>query len=70
MWHDWGMVTEDELKRLDAEYRAEIKAAERKRASTIAQAIDQGWPQKDVISASGYSRETIRRLTIEGREAQ
>lgn len=61
------MVTEAELQQLDTEYKEAIKAAERRRSTTIARAIDQGWAQKDVIAATGYSRETIRRLTKEGR---
>ncbi|MFE0376230.1 hypothetical protein ACFW1M_11705 [Streptomyces inhibens] len=64
------MVTEDELKALDAAYKEEVAAAERKRAGTIARAIAEGWAQKDVITATGYSRETIRRLTAEGRALQ
>jgi F0F1-type ATP synthase membrane subunit b/b' len=63
------MVTEAELKALDGQYKQAIKAAERQRATTIASAIDEGWAQKDVITATGYSRETIRRLTGEGRAA-
>ena len=64
------MVTEAELKKLDEQFKTAIKAAERQRAATIAQAIGEGWAQKDVIAATGYSRETIRRLTAEGRQAQ
>lgn len=63
------MVTEAELQQLDAQYKAAIKEAERRRATTIARAIDEGWAQKDVITATGYSRETVRRLTAEGRSA-
>jgi len=62
------MVTEAELKALDEQYKQAIKAAECQRATTIARAIDDGWAQKDVITATGYSRETIRRLTAEGRK--
>lgn len=68
MRHNGGMVTEAELKAIDAQYQASIKEAERKRAITIARAIDEGWAQKDVITATGYSRETVRRLTAEGRK--
>jgi F0F1-type ATP synthase membrane subunit b/b' len=64
------MVTEAELKQLDEQYKAAVKEAERQRAATIARAIDEGWAQKDVIAATGYSRETIRRLTAEGRAAE
>lgn len=61
------MVTEAELQQLDAQYKAAIKDAEHQRATTIARAINEGWAQKDVITATGYSRETVRRLTMEGR---
>jgi hypothetical protein len=64
------MVTEAELKKLDKQYKDAIKAADRQRSITIARAIDGGWAQKDVITATGYSRETIRRLTAEGRAVQ
>lgn len=64
------MVTEAELKKLDEQYKQAIKEAERERATTIARAIDEGWAQKDVITATGYSRETIRRLTADGRKAE
>lgn len=64
------MVTEAELKDIDAQYKKAIKEAEHKRATTIARAIDEGWAQKDVITATGYSRETVRRLTAEGRKLQ
>ncbi|MCU1616150.1 MAG: hypothetical protein JWO98_3690 [Frankiales bacterium] len=64
------MVTEAELRALDAQYKRAIKEAENQRAITIARAVDHGWTQKDVIAATGYSRETIRRLTAEGRAAQ
>ncbi|MCT2591135.1 hypothetical protein LHJ74_14660 [Streptomyces sp. N2-109] len=64
------MVTEAELKALDANYQEAVKAAERHRSTTIARAIDQGWAQKDVITATGYSRETVRRLAKEGRRAE
>jgi len=64
------MVTEAELKALDGQYKQAVQEAERQRATTIARAIDEGWAQKDVIAATGYSRETIRRLTAEGRKPQ
>lgn len=64
------MVTEDELKAVNKEFEAALAAAHRKRAQTIARAIDEGWAQKDVIAVTGYSRETVRRLTAEGRKLQ
>lgn len=64
------MVTEAELQQLDTLFKKAVQAAERQRAATIARAIDDGWAQKDVIAATGYSRETIRRLTAEGRALQ
>lgn len=70
MRHNGGMVTEAELKNLDTEYQAAVKEAERHRATTIARAIAEGWAQKDVITATGYSRETVRRLTREGQAPQ
>jgi hypothetical protein len=34
----------------------------------LARAATEGMPQKDIIEATGYSRETIRRLTAEGKK--
>lgn len=66
MWHHRGMVTKEDVKAAIAQYDKEIAAANRRRAVAIAGFAEQ-MPQKDIIEASGYSRETIRRLTAEGR---
>lgn len=60
------MVTKEDVKAAIAKYDKEIAAANRKRAVAIARFADQ-MPQKDIIEASGYSRETVRRLTADGR---
>ena len=65
-WHAGGMLTPDDIRAAKAEYEESIAAAGRKRAAVIAQAAAEGMPQKEIIEATGYSRETIRRLTREG----
>lgn len=62
------MVTKKDVEAAIAKYDKAIKAANRQRALAIARFASL-MPQKDIIEASGYSRETIRRLTAEGREA-
>ena len=60
------MVTRDDVKQIRHEYEDAVAEAERKRATALAQEADQ-MPQKDIIEATGYSRETVRRLITEGR---
>lgn len=67
MWHHRGMATKKDVETAIAKYDRAIRAANRQRARDIARFADL-MPQKDIIEASGYSRETVRRLTAEGRE--
>lgn len=60
------MATKKDVEAAIARYDKAIKAAHRQRARDIARFADL-MPQKDIIEASGYSRETVRRLTAEGR---
>lgn len=60
------MVTRDDVKQIRHEYEDAVAEAERKRATALAQAAER-MPQKDIIEATGYSRETVRRLIAEGR---
>lgn len=60
------MLTPEDVTKAVKDYDEAIAAAQRKRARTFAQAAAQDMPQKDVIAASGYSRETVRRITREG----
>ena len=60
------MATKKDVEAAIAEYDKAIAAANRQRALKIARFADL-MPQKDIIEASGYSRETVRRLTAEGR---
>lgn len=66
MWHHLTMATKKDVEAAIARYDKAIKAANRQRARDIARFADL-MPQKDIIEASGYSRETVRRLTAEGR---
>ncbi|WP_372352642.1 hypothetical protein [Streptomyces sp. KL116D] len=62
------MATRDDVKKIRETYDATIAEAERVRARGLAEAADH-MPQKDIIEATGYSRETVRRLIAEGRQA-
>lgn len=63
------MITKADLKAARRAYDAAIEEAELSRAVTVARAIAEGMPQKDVIDAMEYSRETVRRITQAGKEA-
>jgi len=60
------MATKKDVQAAIARYDKAIGAANRQRARDIARFADL-MPQKDIIEATGYSRETIRRLTDQGR---
>ncbi len=57
-----NMVTKADLKAARDEHDSALKEADRKRAEIFAQASAEGMPQKEIIDASGYSRETVRRI--------
>lgn len=60
------MATKQDVQAAIARYNRAIGAANRQRARDIARFADL-MPQKDIIEATGYSRETVRRLTEQGR---
>lgn len=64
------MLTKEDMKQAREDYDNAVAEAERRRALTFAQADAEGLPQKDVIDATGYSRETVRRITREGQKLQ
>jgi hypothetical protein len=61
------MVTRDDVKKIRHDYEDAVAEAEQSRAKALAEAADH-MPQKDIIEATGYSRETVRRIVMEGRE--
>ncbi|NEW74985.1 helix-turn-helix domain-containing protein [Streptomyces rhizosphaericus] len=61
-------ITKKDVEAAIAQYDRTIEQANLERAQFIARAADD-MPQKDIIEATGYSRETVRRLTREGQEA-
>lgn len=63
------MVTQDDVKKIRRDYDDAVAEAERTRARRLAEAADH-MPQKDIIEATGYSRETVRRLIADGRKAE
>jgi hypothetical protein len=71
------MVTEDELRaarkthdKAVAEATRIREGADRKRAEIVMRALAEGMPQKSIIEAMGYSRETVRRITLAAKEEQ
>ncbi|TVZ96502.1 hypothetical protein [Streptomyces sp. BK340] len=61
------MVTRDDVQKIRHDYEDAVAEAETERAKALAKAADE-MQQKDIIEATGYSRETVRRLIMEGRE--
>lgn len=61
------MVTRDNVQQIRQDYDDAIADAETARAKALAKAANE-MPQKDIIEATGYSRETVRRLIMEGRQ--
>lgn len=64
------MLTKDDLTKAREAYDQAIEDAEKQRAAAFAKATAEGMPQKDIIEATGYSRETVRRIIRQGQEAQ
>lgn len=60
------MATKKDVQAAIARYNKAIGAANRQRARDLARFADL-MPQKDIIEATGYSRETVRRLVADGR---
>jgi hypothetical protein len=60
------MVTRDDVAKIRQAYDEAITEAEQTRARALAEAADH-LLQKDIIEATGYSRETVRRLIMEGK---
>lgn len=63
MGHHGGMLTAAELKAIRTRYEEAIANAEAERATALRAAIATGCTQKDVVDATGYTRETVRRIT-------
>lgn len=63
------MITKANLKAARQAYDAAVEEAEHLRAAIVARAIAEGMPQKDVIEAMEYSRETVRRIAQAGKSA-
>lgn len=66
-------VTEDEIRRIPAEYKQQLAAAQedamRARDEKLRRAASAGWKQVELIELTGYSRETVRQaLNPEARE--
>lgn len=55
-------MTKTELQQAAAKYEEGLARAQDERARIIRQASAEGMQQKDIIEATGYSRETVRRI--------
>ena len=60
------MVTRDDVTKIRQAYDEAVLEAEQTRARGLAEAAEH-MQQKDIIEATGYSRETVRRLIAEGK---
>ncbi|MVO84180.1 hypothetical protein GPA10_05185 [Streptomyces sp. p1417] len=60
------MLTRDDVTKIRQAYDETVAEAERTRARGLAEAAEH-MQQKDIIEATGYSRETVRRLVADGR---
>jgi hypothetical protein len=63
-----AVITRDDLKAARRAYDEAIAKAERQRAAILAKASAEGMPQKEIIEATEYSRETVRRIIAAGKE--
>jgi DNA-binding CsgD family transcriptional regulator len=63
------VITKNNLAAARQAYDAAIEKAEQARAAIVVRALAEGMPQKDIIEAMGYSRETVRRITAVGKAA-
>lgn len=71
------MVTEDELKAARKAHDEAVteatrirEEADRRRAEIVMRALAEGMPQKTIIEAMNYSRETVRRITLAAKKEQ
>lgn len=56
-------MTDEQIRAIVTDYDRECAAAMAKRDQRIRAALASGRRQVDIIKATGYSRETIRRIT-------
>lgn len=56
------MDTNDPIATAVRRYNEAIEAAEKERTRAFQKEADAGVPQKDIVTRSGYSRETVRRV--------
>lgn len=53
-------ITDDELRSLKADHEAAIERLEEERDAKLRTALADGRQQKDLVTLTGYTRETIR----------
>jgi CRP-like cAMP-binding protein len=56
------MPTTAELTAIRTRYEEAVAAAEAERTAAVKAALAAGTPQKDLVDATGYTRETLRRI--------
>ncbi|REF00379.1 hypothetical protein [Thermomonospora umbrina] len=53
-------ITDDQLRRLKADHEAALERLEEERDAKLRAALADGRQQKDLVTLTGYTRETIR----------
>lgn len=62
MRHNEVMLTTIDLAAIRLRYEMAIEDAEKQRTADVKEALTQGATQKEIAEATGYTRETVRRI--------
>lgn len=62
MRHTGGMPTTNDLAAIRTRYEDAVEDAEKQRTADVLEALEAGATQKDIAEATGYTRETVRRI--------
>lgn len=62
MRHTGGMPTTIDLAAIRIRYEMAVEDAEKQRTEDVKAALEAGATQKDIAEATGYTRETVRRI--------
>lgn len=62
MSHNGAMSTTNDLAAIRVRYEYAVADAEKQRTEDVQEALAAGATQKDIADATGYTRETVRRI--------
>lgn len=62
MRHNEAMPTNIDLAAIRVRYEMAVEDAEKQRTADVKEALAAGATQKDIADATGYTRETVRRI--------